>query len=83
VVTDKQVRRLIELLGKGKNLCTSAAKADMDEKTALKYRCLNKLLSEIKVDHTWRTWEDPFDAVWEELKGKLENQSGVRSEDIV
>jgi len=55
VVTDKQVRRLMELLSKGKNLCTSAAKADMDEKTARKYRGLNKLPNEIKVDHTWRT----------------------------
>ena len=61
----------MEWLGKGKNLCTSAAKADMDEKTARKYRGLNKLPSEIEVDHTWRTREDPFDEVWEDVKGKL------------
>ena len=42
----------MELLGRGKNLAASAAKADMDEKTARKYRELGKLPSEIKVEHT-------------------------------
>ena len=50
----------MELLGKGKSLAASAAKADMDEKTARKYRELGKLPSEIKADHTWRTREEPF-----------------------
>jgi hypothetical protein len=51
VVTDRQVRILMELLGKGKSLITAASKADMDEKTARKYRELGKLPSDIKVDH--------------------------------
>ncbi len=29
MVTDRQVRRLMELLGKGKNLCASAAKGKL------------------------------------------------------
>ena len=33
MVTDRQVRRLMEMLGKKKNLATAAAKADMGEKT--------------------------------------------------
>lgn len=72
----------MERLGKGKNLCTSAAKADMDEKTARKYRDLNKLPSEIKVDHTWRTREDPFDEVWENVKGKLKINSGLEAKTL-
>jgi len=32
----------MELLGKGKSLAAAAAKADMDEKTARKYRELDK-----------------------------------------
>ena len=55
MVTDKQVRRPMEMLGEGKSLAISAAKADMDEKTARKYRDLGQLPSEIKGDHTWRT----------------------------
>jgi len=69
----------MELLGMGKNLCTSAAKADMDQKTARKYRGLNKLPNEMKVDHTWRTREDPFDNVWEEVKGKLKINPGLEA----
>ena len=54
MVTDRQVRILMEMLGKGKSLIKAAAKADMDEKTARKYRELGKLPSEIKVEHSWR-----------------------------
>lgn len=69
----------MELLGKGKSLATSAAKADMDEKTARKYRELGELPSEIKIEHTWRTREDPFAEVWEEVKGKLEINPGLEA----
>lgn len=70
------------MLGKGKNLAAAAAKADMDEKTARKYRALGKLPSEIKVDHTWRTREDPFIEVWEEVKGKLEINPGLEAKTL-
>ncbi len=72
----------MELLGKGKNLAASAAKADMDEKTARKYRELGKLPSEIKVDHTWRTREDPFAEIWEEVKEKLEINPGLEAKTL-
>jgi hypothetical protein len=82
VVTDKQVRRLMELLGKGKSLATSAAKADMDEKTARKYRGLGKLPNEVKVDHTWRTREDPFAEIWQEVKEKLQFNAGLEAKTL-
>lgn len=69
----------MELLKTGKNLMTAASKADMDEKTARKYRDLGKLPSEIKVDHTWRTREDPFREVWQEVKHKLEINPGLEA----
>ncbi len=72
----------MELLGKGKSLDASAAKADMDEKTARKYRELGKMPSEIKVDHVWRTREDPFTEIWEELKGKLEINPGLEAKTL-
>jgi hypothetical protein len=72
----------MELLRKGKSLAASAAKADMDEKTARKYRELGTLPSEIKVDHTWRTREDPFAEVWEEVKEKLKINPGLEAKTL-
>ena len=82
MVTDRQVRRLMELLGTGKSLSSAAAKADMDEKTARKYRDLKKLPSEINVEHTWRTREDPFSEVWEEVNDKLEINPGLEAKTL-
>jgi hypothetical protein len=82
VVTDRQVRILMEFSGKGKNLITTASKADMDEKTARKYLRLGKLPSDIKIDHTWRTREDPFNDVWEEIKEKLEINPGLEAKTL-
>ena len=72
MVTDRQVRRLMGLLSRGKTLAAAAAKADMDEKTARKYRRLGRLPSEVRPEHTWKTRGDPFSQVWDELKTKLE-----------
>ena len=64
MVTDRQVRRLMELLATGMRLGLAAAKAGMDEKTARKYRSLGKMPHEVRVEHSWRTREDPFDEYW-------------------
>jgi hypothetical protein len=82
VITNRQVRKLMELLGKGKSLGTSAAKADMDEKTARKYRESGKLPSEMKIEHIWRTREDPFNEVWDGLKDKLEINNGLEAKTL-
>ena len=55
MVTDQQVRRLMELIPREPTLCLAAAKAGMDEKTARKYRGLGQLPSEVQAPHTWRT----------------------------
>jgi hypothetical protein len=52
---------------KGKSLAIAAARADMDDKTARKYVQLGRLPSECAAPHTWRTRQDPFDDVWDEL----------------
>ncbi len=71
MVTDRQVRLLMELDRKGERLETSAAKAGMDEKTARKYRRLGRLPSQVRAPHVWRTREDPFMEIWEEARGML------------
>ena len=58
----------MEQLGKGMRLGLAAAKTGMDEKTARKYRSPGKLPHEVRVEHFWRTWKDPFDDVWRGLK---------------
>lgn len=82
MITDRQVRVLMEMLGKGKSLIVAAAKADMDEKTARKYRDSGKLPSEIKVEHTWRTREDPFNEEWGEIEEKLEINPGLEAKTL-
>jgi hypothetical protein len=72
----------MELLGKGMNLALAAAKADMDEKTARKYRSLGKLPHEVRVDHFWRTREDPFDDFWAGVEEKLWINPGLEAKTL-
>ena len=82
MVTDRQVRRLMKLIESEKTLATAAAKAGMDEKTARKYRRLGRLPSEVKVEHSWRTREDSFAEVWEEVREKLELNWGLEAKTL-
>ena len=83
VSTDRQVRRLRALLKTGKSLKAAAMRADMDEKTARKYREAGKLPSEIDVwPRMWRTREDPFAEVWEEVCRQLETSPGLQAKSL-
>ena len=82
MVTDRQVRILMESIIKGKRYSASAACAGMDEKTARKYRRLGKFPSEIMVSHNWRTREDPFSEVWEEVIEKLSLNPGLEAKTL-
>ena len=79
MVTDKQVRRLIQLLESGEKKNVAAMKAGMDEKTARKYVKAAQLPRELKSEHTWRTRKDPFEGVWSEVKEKLELFPGIEA----
>ncbi len=72
MVTDQQVRRLIMFIKTEKTKEIAASKAGMDRKTARKYLKSGKIPSESKIEHTWRTREDPFDEVWKYLCDYLE-----------
>ena len=72
----------MELIGKGMRLGLAAAKADMDEKTARKYRSLGKLPHEVRVEHFWRTREDPFDDVWAGVEEKLRINPGLEAKTL-
>ncbi len=61
---------------------SAAAKAGMDEKTALKYRKLGQLPSQIKTVHTWRTRPDPFEEQWNSIIELLKVNPGLESKTI-
>lgn len=82
MITDQQVRRMMKLFQEGKAKAAAAHKAGMDEKTARKYLRLEKLPSELKVEHTWRTREDPFEEVWEKVRAYLEINPGLESKTL-
>jgi hypothetical protein len=65
VTPDRKVRKLMKEYEKTGNVSKSALRADMDRKTAGKYLSCGKLPSEMGVDRTWRTREDPFSEHWE------------------
>lgn len=71
--TDAQVRKLMEEMSKKGKVGHAAMKAGLDRKTARKYIREGKLPSEILVERTWRTREDPFVADWPEVAKRLED----------
>ena len=72
MVTDEQVKRLRKLMNSERTKEIAAMKAGMDVKTARQYRRSKSLPSEMKRDRNWRTRQDPFSEVWDEVRGKLE-----------
>ena len=82
MVTDQQVRRLLSLMQKKKTLAQAAAEAGMDEKTARKWRDSDKLPSQCKQPRTYRTRLDPFEDVWEEVRGFLEESPGLEAKTL-
>jgi hypothetical protein len=80
IVTDRQVRRLRAFLLAGKSVKIAASRADMDEKTARKYRDGAMLPSELGPwPRTWRTRKDSFTLVWPEVQEKLELNPGLQA----
>ena len=82
MVTDQQVRRLLKYMNKENTLATAAAKAGMDEKTARKYRRMGRFPSELKKEHDWRTREDIFVDVWDDIKDKLSINGGLEAKTL-
>jgi len=82
MVTDQQVRRLFKLNQTEKNFGIAAMKVGMDEKTARKYRGTGKLPNELKQQHTWRTRENPFEDVWDDIKSMLECNPGLEAKTL-
>lgn len=82
MITDRQVKKLWKLLARKVPLGKAAARCDMDEKSARKYRDAGKLPSELAQPHTWRTREDPFAEVWPEVYEQLVENPGLEAKTL-
>src|SRR3954451_24391974 len=67
MATDRQFRTLRKWLQTEPTLANAADRAEVDEKTARKYRDSDLLPSQRRVPDTWRTREVPFQGGWPEL----------------
>jgi hypothetical protein len=80
MVSDQQVRKLLQLDARGLPANTAAMKAGLDPKTARKYRRLGRLPSEVSVmDRHWRTRADAFADVWPEVVEHLTLNPGLEA----
>lgn len=61
----------MEEMSKHGKIGRAAMKADMDRKTARKYRKSGKLPSQMKKQRQWRTRADPFEDVWAKIEQQL------------
>ena len=82
MVTDRQVRRLMKLIPSEATLVQAASKAGMDEKTARKYQRANRLPSQMREPHGWRTRPDPFAEVWDEVEQILQTDATVQAKTV-
>ena len=65
-----------------KTLEIAASKAGMDVKTARKYKAEAKLPSEEKTERDWRTRNDPFERVKEQVHKQLEANPGLEAKTL-
>jgi hypothetical protein len=66
-----------------KNQEIAASKAGMDPKTARKYLAVNRLPSELEKERPWRTREDPFREVWEQIRQQIEESPGLEAKTLL
>jgi hypothetical protein len=82
MISDRQARKVMELMQTEPTKAIAAAKAGMDAKTARKWARLGKLPSEVTTPHTWRTREDPFDGVWDRIRPMFELNPGLEAKTV-
>ncbi len=81
-VTAAQVKELRGQLRAGSSLRKAAMKANMDRKSARKYR-EGKMPGERRKDRTWRTRVDPLAKVWQEMQGELERAPELQANTLL
>src|SRR5580693_8431668 len=81
-VTAAQVKELRRQLRGGSSLKKAALKANMDRKSARKYR-EGKMPGERRKARTWRTRVDPLATVWPEMQRELERAPELQANTLL
>jgi hypothetical protein len=81
-VTDAQAKELRRQLRGGSSLKKAALKANMDRKSARKYR-EGKMPAERRKARTWRTRVDPLATVWPEMQRELERAPELQANTLL
>jgi Mu transposase-like protein len=82
-ITDAQVRHLRHWLNRGASLQTAALKANMDRKSARKYRDGEPLPSERRQPRRYRTRPDPLALVWPGLEEQLQREPRLQAKTLL
>jgi hypothetical protein len=75
---DAEVQLYMRERRKGTTQELAAARAGVSVKTARRYERLGKLPSQLKAPRTWRTRENPFEAVWLWVVEQLERDPALQ-----
>jgi len=81
-VTAAQVKDLGRQLAQGAPLRTAAMRANMDRKTARKYREGGQLPHEARKPRTWRTWPDALAEVWPAVAEQLHKEPRLQAKTL-
>src|SRR5262249_29005120 len=81
-VTAAQVKELWRQLNQGASLRIAAMRANMDRKSARKYRQLGQLPREARKPRTWRTWPDALAEVWPSVAEQLEREPRLQAKPL-
>jgi len=71
VVKRTQLTKLVSERNQGANISMSAIKAGMSRTTARNYLRQDDVMEQRQVPHTWRTREDPLEALWPQALAML------------
>lgn len=82
LVSDAQVRKLMEEMSKHGKIGLASMRAGLDRKTGRKYMKLQKLPSEIVLERNWRTRRDPFEQDWPLVVTRLEDAPALEAKTL-
>jgi len=82
-ITDSHVRLLMSEYAKSGRIGVAALRADMCRQTGARYVHAGRLPSELKESRQWRTRPDPFAAVWDRVRERLEQDAGLQAKTLL
>ena len=78
MIKETQYRALIKEFNKSGEITMSSMKSGMSRKTGSKYLKLGKSPEELRKPHIWRTREDPFADVADEINSMLRDLNRLK-----